>query len=127
MAMLAHLGIVLTFVMPLVLRLTADADDTFLRHHSTEALNFEITFAIVWNAILIPSFFGAVAFGGPDGPGAWFVLVPLGAFGLFGAAVAVAIVAAVRASRGEWFRYPIAIRFVRGAVPRSEQPPRVAG
>ncbi|GAA2147658.1 hypothetical protein FHX52_3863 [Humibacillus xanthopallidus] len=116
-AVLSHVSFVVMPVMaPLVIRLTAGRQDPFVRHHATEALNVQILFAIVWN-ILIGGLTIASVAANPDDPNppAWlFISIPL-AF-LAGAAVlGMAIRGAVQASRRVWWRYPVSIRFVRGA------------
>ena len=49
MAMLAHLlGIVAGFVGPLIIMMTSGEKDPFIKHHSVEALNFQITIIIAY-------------------------------------------------------------------------------
>jgi hypothetical protein len=54
-ALLSHLCL---FVMPLVpaivLRVTVGRRDRFTRHHTTEALNAQIWFVVIWNALMLP-------------------------------------------------------------------------
>ena len=51
LAILTHLGVVFGgFIVPLVIYLTEGKKNAFVRDHSREALNFQITFAIVWVA-----------------------------------------------------------------------------
>ena len=98
MAMLAHiLGIITCFVGPLVLYLTVK-DKSFVVEQSKEALNFQITIAILYvvGAILTIIFIG----------------------GLISAAAGIlslifGIVAAMAASKGEHYKYPIAIRLIK--------------
>jgi uncharacterized Tic20 family protein len=81
-----------------------------VRHHATEALNFTLTMlpllALGWIIYVVTL---VAAFSNGDGPN------PLGVLGFFApfALWAVfAIIGAVQAGKGRWWRYPIAIRFV---------------
>lgn len=109
-ALVAHLsGLVsaglggLIFLGPLLVWLLKKDDDPFVAHHAAEALNFNLSMTaysvlailagltIIGLVVAIPAFVvGAVI---------WFV---------------TSIVAAIRANRGESYRYPLTIRFVRG-------------
>jgi uncharacterized protein len=117
LAMLAHLGMLVGgFIVPLVIYLTSGKDDPFVRHHSSEALNFAITYAIASFA-LMPLFFIGV------------FLLPLllllipAFFALIISQYVWLIMASMKSYRGEWWRYPICIRLVSGlngagAMPR---------
>lgn len=116
-AVLSHVSfVVMPVIAPLVIRLTAGKEDPFVRHHATEALNVQILFAIVWN-LLIGGLVIASAAADPNDtnlPVWFFVSFPL-TF-LAGAVVlGMSIRGAVQASRRVWWRYPVSIRFVRGA------------
>ena len=102
MAMLAHaLAIVAGFLAPLIIYLVYGNQDPFIRHHSAESLNFQITvlLAVLVSAALICVFVG-------------IILLPVVVIG----ALVFEIMAAMAANRGEWYRYPINIRMVSGAV-----------
>ncbi len=99
------------FVGPLVIRLTVGRDDEFVRHHSTEALNAMITFGIFWNVLIGAGWVLSVA----TGSGLWLLTV-LPAMLAFVWIAITSIVGAVKAYRGEWWRYPGSIRLVRGAI-----------
>ena len=95
--MIAHiLGIVIGFVGPLIIYLTAK-DKPFAYSQSKEALNFQITVLIGWIAAGILSFVGI-------------------GFLLYGAIWVInlifCIMAAMAASKGEDYKYPFAIRLV---------------
>ncbi len=98
LALLAHvLGMLTGFVGPLVIYLIKRDDSAYVRHHAAEALNFQITLAIA----------GAVSF--------VLMLVLIGFVLILAVAITgfvLEIMAAVAASRGEWYRYPVCIRFV---------------
>jgi uncharacterized protein len=119
MAVLSHFGFLACwFVLPLVLRVTAGRDNEYVRHHATEALNFMILATIVYVASLI-LMLSSIRFSTTGGFPRGFVLGEL-VVGLLQVGVAAfAIVGAVRASQGVWWRYPISIRFVPGARPRT--------
>ncbi len=88
------------FVAPLVIWLVFRGRGPFLEHHAKESLNVQLTLLVasVAAGVLTLVTLGAAAF--------LFVL-------LFGLWVVAAILAAVAASRWEWFRTPGVIRFVR--------------
>jgi len=98
LAMIAHiLGIVIGFVGPLIVYLTAK-DKPFAYLQSKEALNFQITVLIGWIAAGILSFVGI-------------------GFLLYGAIWVInlifCIMAAMAASKGEDYKYPFALRLVK--------------
>jgi uncharacterized Tic20 family protein len=102
LAMVSHLSAFVTFfgipspVGPLALWLL-NRDDPFVEAQAKEALNFNISFLLygIVAAISIVLLVGLLAL--PAVIVTWFVL---------------AIVAAVKASNGEDYRYPFTIRFV---------------
>lgn len=102
MAMLAQLlGIFTGFLGPLIIYLVNGEKDPYVRHHSAEALNFQITLAIAYVAsfVLMLVLIGFVLF-----------------FVVWIGSIVMMIMATLAANRGEWYRYPINIRFVPGAV-----------
>jgi uncharacterized protein len=121
LAVIAHFGMFACwFVLPLVIRLTGGRDNEYVRHHSTEALNFMITSGVVYGMAFGIYLGGIAATFGSDGDGpSWFIAVmPLLWLVQLGV-LAFSIMGAVRASQGVWWRYPISIRFVRGARPEA--------
>ncbi len=135
LAVLSHLGPVLGgFILPLVIYLVTDRNDTYVRHHASEGLNFQLSFLIVWLAgfvVIFVGFFGLAASsssssGSSDGTGAafgvGFLLLFFGMFALMAASWVFAIIGAIQASKGNWWRYPICIRFVKGAAPKDTLP-----
>jgi uncharacterized Tic20 family protein len=120
LALVSHLGVLAGgFPLPLVIRLTEGKENEFVRHHSAEALNFQITFMIAWLSVFVVFFASALA----DIDSAFLALFFLVAMPLWIANYAFSILGAVRASQKKWWRYPISIRFVRGARRRSEAQP----
>jgi uncharacterized Tic20 family protein len=109
-AMAAHLSafvsawIGLAFIGPLVVYLVKRDEDPFVRRHAAEALNFNLSvliYAVVGGIVLLISLVLIVG----------VVLVPFAvAAGI--AWIVLVIVAAVKASKGEEYRYPFTIRFV---------------
>ena len=98
MAMLAHLlGLLTSFVGPLVLYLTKKDESPYVRDQAAEALNFQLTVLIAYFVCMILAF---VLIG--------FLLM----FLLWIGSIIVAVIAAVAADRGENHRYPMTIRFV---------------
>lgn len=98
LAMIAHiLGIVIGFVGPLIIFLTAK-DKPFAYSQSKEALNFQITVVIAWIAAFVLSFIGI---GLILYPAIWVVNL------IF------SVMAAMAASKGEAYKYPVSIRLVQ--------------
>ena len=102
-ATLAHLSAFLGFVGipvigPLVIFLIFGNRSQYVRHHSAEALNFNITMlgAIIVSGLLILVLIGLILL--PIIALTWFILT---------------IVATIAANRGEWYRYPLTIRLVK--------------
>ena len=128
LATLSHLGVVLGgFIVPLIMYLVSD-DETRpeTRYHAREALNFHLTCSllslplfIVYFAVLISQ-----AGGGGNEPTvdvfsilASFVVIAALVLVAFVASITVIVLgvrAAVRANRGERYRYPLCIRLVKG-------------
>ena len=101
MAMLVHLLMIFTgLVGPLILWLVKKDESAFINHHGKESVNFVITNIIAYVIIMAIT---AVTFG----LGA-FLFIPLGIVVLI-----FAILACVAANKGEWYRIPMNIRFIR--------------
>jgi uncharacterized Tic20 family protein len=102
--MLAHLlsfvaaYIALGFLAPLIVLLVFGQRSAYVRAHAVESLNFNLSWLLyaVVAVILIFLVIGIV------------ILIALGV-----AYLVLVIIAAVRANNGEFFRYPLTIRFVR--------------
>ncbi len=100
--------VALPFLAPLVLFLVLKDRGPFVRHHTAEALNFQLSLLLYGLGVaVVGGVITAVTLG---------VLAPVWA--LAGGALAVAgavftILAAVASSRGQWYRYPLTVRFVR--------------
>lgn len=102
MAMLAHLlAIFVGWLGPLIIYLVDGGKDRFVRHHAAESLNFQLT-TLIAALVCIPLMFVLIG----------FVLLPVVLIG----ALVFEIMGAVAANRGEWWKYPINIRMVSGAV-----------
>ncbi len=95
-AILSHIvGIPFEFFGPLVAYLIFNGKGPFVTHHVKESLNFGITM-ILWVVILCVSIVGLIV----------VLLVP--AFYLI-----FRIVAAVQASQGVFYKYPLTFRFIK--------------
>ena len=88
-------GIVLEFFVPLLGYLFLKDRGPFIRHHVTESLNFGISMLLLY-AVLAISIIGWFLFWVP--PIIWTVF---------------RIIAAYKASLGEFYRYPVSIRFIK--------------
>jgi uncharacterized Tic20 family protein len=98
-SVLTHIGgIFFSFLAPLITFLVFKDRGAFVRHHTAQALNFQITVAI---AAIVSSILMLILVG--------FVLILL----LVIVAIVFPIIAAVKANNGEWYRYPATIPFVK--------------
>lgn len=87
----------LSFVAPLVIWLIKRDEDAYVEYWSREALNFQIS-------LLIYALIGAVT-----------IIIIVGIFILIAVAIGglvLMIIAGVKAASGEFWRYPLTIRFV---------------
>jgi len=85
-------------IVPLILWLIKKDQSPFVDYHGKEALNFNISIAIYY---IIAGLLVLVLIG--------FVLLAA----VFVIHVVFIIIAAIRASNGEYYRYPLTIRFVK--------------
>lgn len=113
-ALAAHLSALLSlfvlgfvFVGPLVVYLIKK-DDPFVRAHSAEALNFNLS--VMLYAIIL-AVVGLLLVIVVVGVLVWLLWIPLAV-----AWLVLVVIAAVKAGQGEAYRYPLTIRFVN-AVP----------
>jgi len=102
-AVAAHLlpWIGLGFLGPLIIWLIKRDEDVFVELHAREALNFQISLIIylVISVILMLVIIGL------------FLFPAVVIFGLI-----VNVIAAIKAANGDWYRYPLIIRFVNPRV-----------
>jgi uncharacterized Tic20 family protein len=93
---------------PLVLYLVLRTRGPFVRHHTAEALNLQLSLLVYALAVTVVGGLATLLTVG--------LLAPLWALAgivlVVGGAV-LTVVAAVAASKGEWYRYPLTIHFVR--------------
>jgi uncharacterized Tic20 family protein len=98
-ATLTHVGgILFGFVAPLIAYLVLRDRGPFIRQHSAAALNFQLT-------VLIGYFIGGV-----------LTLVVIGfviTLAVWAVSIIFAILAAMAANRGEYYTYPLTIKFVQ--------------
>jgi uncharacterized Tic20 family protein len=112
-SLIAHLGgpvgVLLSvglfgFLVPLVVWLAKRDESTFVAHHASEALNFQLTLLVVslgaWMFVLFTLGLG------------FLVIWPLFLVLWFGELI-LGIVAALRAHDGKHFRYPCIVRFIQ--------------
>ena len=99
MAMLCHILAIFTgFLGPLIIWLIKKDEAPFVDRHGKEALNFQLTVLIAFVASGVLSF---LCIG--------FLLMPV----VWIVDLIFCIIAAVKTSRGEEYRYPMTIRFVQ--------------
>lgn len=112
---------VLAIIGPAIIRatkgkiVTGSPAERYLRQQSNEALNFQISFMIVWVGGIFLMIFGimGMAFVAPPmaaigGVVVWIVLI-----GAYVGGLVYAILAIVRCSSGQPWRYPINFRFFK--------------
>jgi uncharacterized Tic20 family protein len=89
----------LSFIGPLVVWLMKRDEDPFVEYHAREALNFQISVIIyvIASVLLMLVLIGFI-----------LIVVVL----IF--ALVVMIIAGVKAANGEFYRYPLTLRFVTG-------------
>jgi uncharacterized protein len=103
-AMLAHLlsfvaaYVALGFVAPLVVLLVFGPRSAYVRAHAVESLNFNLSWLLY---SIVALFLFIIGIG----------ILILAALGI--AYVVLIVIASLRANNGEFFRYPLTIRFVR--------------
>ena len=93
-AMVTHLAGIFFGFIPALIVFLVKSNDPFVRHHAAQALNFEITLIIAYTVAAISII---VLIG--------LLLLPL----VFFASIAIHIVAALAANRGEYYKIPLAI------------------
>gem|GEM_PF-86611 len=97
-ATLCHISLIpIHFIGPLIFLLVFGNDSKFVGYHARQALNFAITMAI---ASVIVSILCIFCIG-------YLLLIPMMAY-----MVIAPIIAAIRTNEGEYYVYPLAIRFL---------------
>lgn len=100
-ATLVHLGgLFFGFLPALIGYLVLKDRGPFVRDHTRQALNFQISIIIYSVALTIVGVI-TIGFG-------FLLFVPFGI-----ALVVFMIIAAVAANKGEWYRYPLTIEFIK--------------
>jgi hypothetical protein len=113
-ALAAHIGSLVAawfamgFLAPLIVLLVKGKESPFVRRHAVESLNFQLSlliYLVVGSIVSVVLFF--LTFG-------LFLIILVPAAVLLGiGALVVIILASVKASQGEDYRYPLTIRIVR--------------
>jgi uncharacterized protein len=99
--------VALAFLGPLVVWLLKRDEHPFIEHHAKEALNFNLSFllyGVVGTVIAVPLGLLTLGLG--------FIPLALVAAALVIVWLLFPILAAIRASNGEGYRYPLTIRFI---------------
>ncbi len=110
-SMACHLGVfVLPVLLALVLHRVSGRASTYVRHHATEAINFQLTMVLIGvaNVLVETRMTSATA-------GVWIIAVVPVHLGIAASVIGFSIAATVAAHHGEWYRYPFALRLARGA------------
>lgn len=112
LALLAHLGPIvgLSVIAPAIVLYKANSDpqsSPWLRYNAIESLNFHISFLIAYTLMFAATFvLGILTFGL-----ALFVMIPI-IMVMALVSLIFSIMATVASSRGEWYRYPVSLRFI---------------
>lgn len=115
---LAHVGNIVGFLPALLIFLILGPRSVRVREESKEALNFVITAAIAYVALVILGVIvGTIGANAPSGVGLLFgltgLLVGLAEFAVWILLVVFSIVAAVRVNNGGSYRYPLSLRLIK--------------
>lgn len=98
-SVLTHVGgIVFNFIVPLITYLVFKDRGPFVREHTRQALNFQLTMTVGYVAGAILSVIGIG------------LLISLAA-GIL--SLVFGIIAAIKANNGEMYKYPVAIQFIK--------------
>ena len=103
-ALASHIGCVvgawfaMAFLVPLVIMLIKGKESAFVRYHAVESLNFQLSMLIYLFVSILLAFLIVGLFILPVLGVLWLVFV---------------VIATVKASNGEGYRYPLTIRFVK--------------
>jgi uncharacterized Tic20 family protein len=108
-ATLIHVGgIIISFISPLIGYLVLKDRSTFVREHSRTALNFQITMVAAQVAnFILGIILSIVTFG------LWAIVQTLISVAIWVVVVIFSIIAAMAANKGEMYRYPLAIQFIK--------------
>jgi uncharacterized Tic20 family protein len=107
-ALIAHFGGVIGFIPPLIAFLVKGSQSPTVRAHSVAALNFQIVVTAAWVVLTIVRVCGAFAL-----PDALFTVLGLLTTAVWIFGVVFAILAGLKANRGELPRYPIQVSLVK--------------
>ncbi len=112
LALLAHLGplLGLSVIAPAIVLYKANEGQPspWLRHHAVESLNFNLAFLLAYFGLFFLTFVIAIVTLGFG----LFVMVPV-LMAMVVGSIIMSIIATVAASKGEWYRYPVTIRFIK--------------
>lgn len=104
-ALFAHLGTLVgytigvgNFIVPLVIWLSKKEESDFITQHAKESLNFQLS---VFIYMIVAGLLSIVLIG-----------IPI-LFGLIITDIVCVVIASMKADKGEFYRYPITIRFVK--------------
>jgi uncharacterized Tic20 family protein len=117
MAILCHIGGYFTsFVVPVVLYLSAKGRSSFTDHHNREALNLQISFLIYYFLVMLVDV-AVLVTAGLAFDWQWAAIVSGSAFAFFTLVFGIweticIIVACVAAYRGRLIRFPLCVRLV---------------
>jgi uncharacterized Tic20 family protein len=108
MALLSHaLTLGTGFIAPLILYFVKKDESSFIAAHAKESLNFHITlFILVFVAFFIETVSTLIFF-----PFAFILLFGIIIMSIL--SLILIIIAAIKASEGKLYRYPVAIRFIK--------------
>ncbi|HEU5222987.1 MAG TPA: DUF4870 domain-containing protein [Candidatus Lumbricidophila sp.] len=106
---LTHVGMLVVGIwVPLICYLVLRERGPFIRSHAATALNFELTWLIGYIGCFIVAFGSLLTFALPVA-----ILAYVAIFGLLITRLILGIIAAMAAYKGQWYRYPMTIQFVK--------------
>jgi uncharacterized Tic20 family protein len=107
-ASFAHLGGILGFLPSLIIWLVFKDRGSFTNGEAKEALNFQITAAIAWVALMILSTILSVVTLGIFG-----IIAPLLYLALWAGVIVFSILGFIKAKDGIPYRYPVTLRLIK--------------
>jgi uncharacterized protein len=110
-ATLSHLPVG-GFLIPLLALLIEGPKSEYVKYHSTEALNFHLsTLIVAFGGMFVAFFLAAITKGF-----GFLIFIPLWLVLVF-APIILGVMGMIAANKGEWHRYPLTIRFIKGPPP----------
>lgn len=115
LGLLAHLlSFVISIVGPLILWAVKRDDDPFVRHHSAQSFNFDVTMFVISILAMVVLFVGLLLTEAVGTIGGVIAAIGGGLFVLsIPFTIGLKVYAAYKAYQGEWYEYPLAPKMLK--------------